>query len=267
MTKSVRYFLPISFAFFLFIQSIVGQENHKPNLVFDHILFFVNDESLKDSLDKILTPAEMLTTEHKNQGTVGYYYLFYNTYIELLFLQDSAKADLNKANFGSDYLSRWSYDKKHNPIGIGMLMSPWDTSLIDDNFHVYRSDDSPEDEYYLMSPANIDLSQPMIYVSQPQRAYESLESLEEINDRPEEIQEDLRNYLTHSCGIKKLTQVKYSHSGEKDQEGNVRLLKKSPGVQVEYADKTTITLVFDEGVKNVKEEYLINDIVRVIIEY
>ena len=267
MRFSVNYRVLLNVALILFVHSGFAQQNQKPNLEFDHVLFFVNDDFLKDSLDQLFTPAEKLTTEHKNQGTVGYYYLFYNTYIELLFLKDSAKADLNKVNFGSDYLSRWYNDEKHNPIGIGMLMSPWDTSLINDNFHIYRSDDSPAGEFYLLSKDNNDLSQPMIYVSQPHRAYDSLESFEEIEDRPEEIREDLRNYLTHNCGVRKLTHVKYSHSNKKEEEGNLNLLKESTGIQVEYSEMTAITLVFDDGSRNVKEQFRLGDSVRLIIEY
>lgn len=85
-----------------------GQDTLGQNLSYDHIVLFANDYALKDSLDRIFTPAEKLTTEHKTQGTIGYYYLFYNTYIELLFLHDTTRAKLNQDDFGSDYLSRWN---------------------------------------------------------------------------------------------------------------------------------------------------------------
>ena len=246
--------------------SSYGQDTLKPNLEFDHILLFVSNDALKDSLDKIFTPAEKLTTEHRNQGTIGYYYLFYNTYIELLFLQDSINVQRNKDNFGSNYLLRWSKDERYCPIGFGMLMTPWDTSTINANFHKYLSNDSPEGEYYLMPKYNDILSDPFIYISQPHHAYQSLESLEEIDGRPKEIRNDLKKYLTHKSQVTTITQILYSSSNENIDEGNMKILQESSTVHVERSDSTSLTLVFDNGI-NERKEFMLSDQIRLIIKY
>lgn len=89
MIKSIKYHWVWLLAMLLLLAHFgCIPANQDQKLQYDHILFFVNDYALKDSLDAFFTPAEKLTTEHKSQGTIGYYYLFYNTYIELLFLAD-----------------------------------------------------------------------------------------------------------------------------------------------------------------------------------
>jgi hypothetical protein len=262
MIQSLKNILTVLLTFTVFLHTVHGQDATKPDLKFDHILLFVSDHAIKDSIDQIFTPAEKLTTQHTNQGTIGYYYLFYNTYIELLFLDDSMKVNQNKANFGSDYLVRWS----ENPVAFGMAMTSWDTNGIKKDFHIYRSDDSPPEEYYLMSQYNNDPSRPLIYISQPHRAYQPLDSIEEVNQRPEEIREDLRKYLTHKNQVRGLTEILYSCADEKDNEGNMRILQESPSIEVKKSDLTSITLAFD-GNKGERKAFMINDQTKLILEY
>lgn len=267
MINSIKYHIVSLILFILLkIPASYSQDASKTNLKFDHIVLFVNNDALKDSLDKFFTPAEKLTTEHRSQGTIGYYYLFYNTFIELLFLADSTKALQNTDYFGSDYVSRWARDEGNCPIGFGMLMSPWDTSLVNTDFHKYQSNDSPDDEYYLMSNYNNDLSQPLIYVSMPHRAYKSLKSLEEIDQRPEEIRNDLEKYLTHSSRVKNLSQITYSFSNENRNRRNTKILKANSKIKIERADSTYLTLVFDNRRKN-RKEFKLNEQTKLIINY
>lgn len=267
MINSIKYHIVSLILFILLIiPSGYGQDAPKTNLKFDHIILFVNNDALKDSLDKVFTPAEKLTTEHRSQGTIGYYYLFYNTFIELLFLEDSAKALQNTDNFGSDYVSRWAKDEGNCPIGFGMLMLPWDTSTENTNFHKYQSSDSPDGEYYLMSKYNNNLSDPFIYISQPQHAYKSLESLEEIDDRPKEIRNDLKKYLTHKSHVRAITQITYSSSNENKEEGNMGILLESSTIHLERSDSTYLTLVFDNG-RNEQKEFMLSDQIKLIIKY
>jgi hypothetical protein len=267
MSKSNKYHVVGLLSIILLITNFgYGQVAKDHKLEYDHILLFVRDYALKDSLDRIFTPAEKLTTEHKSQGTIGYYYLFYNTYIELLFLQDTINAKANKDNFGSDYLSRWKQDESHCPIGFGMLMTPWDTSTINANFHKYQSNDSPNGEYYLMSKNNNDISKPLVYVSQPHRAYKALESLKEIDERPEEIRDDLKKYLTHRKNIKKISQIIYSHTDESKVEGNLKILQETTIIDVKKSNTTSLTLVFDKG-RNRQKEFMLNDQIKLIVKY
>lgn len=267
MRKTIKYHL-VKLLSLILLSANFGCEQNTPEhkLEYDHILLFASDYALKDSLDNFFTPAEKLTTQHISQGTIGYYYLFYNTYIELLFLQDTVKAKLNKDNFGSDYLSRWKQDENICPVGFGMLMSPWDSNAIHVNYHKYVSSDASDGEYYLMSNFNTNLSEPFIYVSQPNRAYKSLESLEDIDERPEEIRDDLKQYLTHKKDLKKISQIIYAYTGESKIEGNREILQESTKIDVVRSNSISLTLVFDSR-KNKQKMFMLNDQVKLIIKY
>lgn len=267
MRPSIQhYFVPLLAMLLLSVQTGYAQEQLNHRLEYDHILLFVNDYAIKDSLDQIFTPAEKLTTAHTSQGTVGYYYLFYNTYIELLFLQDTNNAKANEDNFGSDYLSRWKQDGNHCALGFGMLMTPWDSSAVNGNYHKYVSSDALHGEYYLMSHYNNELSEPFIYVSHPSRAYEQLASLDDIDKKPEEIREDLRNYLTHPNGLRRISHILYSYAGDIPAEGNTKLLEASAFVDVVRSNATSLTLVFDRGTTGQKV-LMLNDHIQLIIRY
>lgn len=247
MLKSIRT-IPLLFLLFAIalLTDSCQTRDKNPELKFDHIVLFASNMALKDSLDRYFTPAEKLTTRHPNQGTKGYYYLFYNTYIELLFLEDSIKASENRERFGSDYLLRWSNRQENNPIGFGMIYPAWDTTLIKNQFHVYHSLDSREDEYYLMAKSNTEPGHPLVYISMPERSYKSIDSIKEIDSKPLEIREDLRRYLTHPSKAKRLNQVTYQ-SSVSDKEGNLKLLKGIPSIQLAKGDSTVLNLVFDQG--------------------
>ena len=267
MTKSIKYHLVVILTLTLLLaNSGYGQDNSDQKLEYDHILLFASDYALKDSLDRIFTPAEKLTTEHKSQGTIGYYYLFYNTYIELLFLQDTLNAKLNKVNFGSDYLSRWIQDESYCPVGFGMIVNPWDTIIENTDFHKYVSNDSRNDEYYLMSKYNSNLSQPLLYVSMPHRAYKPVKSLDEIDERPKEIRSDLKEYLTHESQVKRITKIIYSYSSENKDKGNMKILQKNSSIHIERSDSISLTLVFDNE-RTKQKKLRLNDHTKLIIKY
>lgn len=267
MTKAIKlYLVGLLISSLLIASKGYGQDASDLKLEFDHIVLFVSDYALKDSLDQLFTPAEKLTTEHKSQGTVGYYYLFYNTFIELLFLQDSTNAKLNKENFGSNYLLRWSKDESYCPIGFGMLMSPWDINIEKTAFSKYESKDSKNDEYYLMSDYNSNLSQPLIYVSMPHHDYKSVDSLEDIDKRPKEIRSDLKNYLTHRSQVKRISKIIYSSSLEDKSSGNMRILKKNQSIQVQTANSSALILIFDNE-RNNQKQLRLNDNTKLIIQY
>lgn len=211
---------------------------------FDHILIFCSDQSLENELNKLFSPAEKLTTIHQNQGTKGKYYLFFNTFIELLYIEDSAKILANHDRFGSAYLHRWK-KQSASQFGFGLNFSQWPNDLDSSKFHKYNSEDSPEDEFYLMSKSNLFINQPLLYWSMPKRAYKRHDNLESVkaNSDPK-IVNDLVAYLSHPSGIKQLTkiilQTKEDTIGE-----NFKILSSSNLIEIKSAERNSLTLIFD----------------------
>lgn len=269
MMRNFTKYIILIFAFtnLLACRFTFGQNPPAVKFKFDHLVLFVNDDALKDSMDNFFTPAKKLTSEHKTQGTIGYYYLFLNTYIELLFLNDSAMAISNEEKFGSEYISRWSSGGTYCPVGFGLSMIPWDTSLVKGKFTAYQSSDTPLNEYYLMSIHNKDLNQPLIYVSMPHRNYKPFQSLEEIDRRADESKrEDLKTYLTHKSKVKNLTRIVLTGSCKAAKEENIRIVDDLTGIQHQYADTASLMLEFDKG-KERRRVYMLNDRMKLIINY
>ena len=106
----------------------------------------------------------------------------------------------------------------------------------------------------------------MIYISQPHRAYQSLASLEDVEERDEEIRDDLRKYLTHKRDLKKITQIIYAYTNENKLEGNLTILQESSMVDVVKSNSASITLVFDNQ-RNEQKEWMLNNQTRLIIQY
>ncbi len=252
------------------VTSLMGSGQHDSSEVtfaFDHIVIFANNGNLEDSLSEaILSPAHKLRTQHMEQGTLGHYFLFYNTFIEFLYLEDTAKALANESKFGSAYTKRWETANGSCPFGFGLNPTPFDTALLGGAFNIYQSLDAPEDEFYLMSVHNKRLDQPLLYLSMPHRAYRAFTSLEEIDQRVEAYKrEDLKSYLTHPGGIKKLTEVRVKLPVEKHMEGNTALLKGVGQIKIEKSETYGLTLVFDHHIQG--KEYSIQGDYELIIQY
>lgn len=216
----------------------------QPALRFDHLVFFVPDTALEHALTQALFhPAEHLTTRHRAQGTEGRYVLFLNTSIEFLYLRDSSRAEANEARFGSAYVQRWQYGT--NSFAFGLIADPFDSSAA--GFHVYASPDMPQNERYLMADGNTDLTQPLIYASMPHRAHKTLASLEEVERVDPAIRDDLRHYLSHPSGIRRLTGVKLTVPERVLRSGNVALLQGLDALLVQAGSQYALMLEFDEG--------------------
>ena len=209
---------------------------------FDHLVFFVADSSLEQALtQQLFHPAEKLATPHPGQGTEGHYVLFLNTSIEFLYLRDSASARRNEERFGSRYTQRW--EPGANPIAFGLIAEPFDTTLV--GFHTYHGPDQPEGERYLMAAGNTDPTQPLLYASMPHRAHKTMSSMEEVERADPAIREDLRHYLSHPSGIRRLTGLVLTVPDSTMGAGNVALLQDLEGVEVREGDGHALTLEFD----------------------
>ena len=214
---------------------------------FDHIVIFSQSTTIEDSLQRsVLTKGEKLTTTHKNQGTLGNFYIFYNTFIEFLYLEDTLAAKENEHLFKSDYTSRWRNDDPICPFGFGLRLSPFDTTQTSFPLTVYQSMDSPKDEYYLMSKFNVDNEQPLIYISSPQRGYISIDSLSEVDQIFDpHVSNDFKEYLTHPSGIKNLTKVVVTVPEDVSKE-NLELLSTLRDFEIREGKAYGLLLIFDD---------------------
>ena len=197
-------YLLILCSFCCIVNHSLGQIRDSSSIKFDHLVFFVKDSSIEKQLNEFLTPGEKLTTSHENQGTRSKFYLFYNTYVELIYPVDTSKIISNATNFGSQYLKRWESSKEICRLGIGLILHPFDSTR--NHFHPYHSKD--QSGYYLMGRNNSNASDAFIYYSPIQTAYHKIDSIQGLKAFYEPpFLHDFENYCRHSSGIKKLTKI------------------------------------------------------------
>lgn len=264
-TKSCLYILS-SLCFFLVAACSGPIETKKAGFELDHIVIFAPSTDAEDTLKQtVMTFGDKLTTEHLHQGTSGHYFVFYNTFIEFLYLDDTAAALRNESLFKSPYTQRWKTGNNICPFGFGLTLTPFDTAQTTFPLSPYFSLDSPEEEYYLMSDYNSRSGQPLIYVSPPNRAFQKVDSLSQIDQMFKgPVREDFRAYLTHPSGIKNLTKVVLTlPEGVKD--GNAARLQKLQEVEIKKGDDYALTLIFDHGSQG--KEMVLNAPFKLKIRY
>ena len=82
--------------------------SEKAKFKFDHIVIFCADSEVENKLqENLLKVGEKLSTKHNAQGTQGRYFIFYNSFIEFLYLEDSIAVKKNETRFKSNYSERW----------------------------------------------------------------------------------------------------------------------------------------------------------------
>lgn len=223
------------------------KEQKSPEYDFDHIVLFVSDTSTRQLLNGVLTRAEQLRTVHTSQGIEGEYYLFLNGFLELLYLQDSAKVLTNEKRFRSEYSKRWLPDKSVG-IGFGLKMKPFDTSLIEFGYETYVSLDGRDGDYYVMSNGNKQEKEPLVFLSMPHQEQKVFDSFEEVREKVKpEIREDVLRYLSHPIGIKKISSIELEVPEEQLLGENIEILKQLEKVVISKASEFRVSMVFDDN--------------------
>lgn len=99
-----------------------------------------------------------------------------------------------------------------------------------------------------MASGNSDLVAPMIYATGPARAYPRRTSMEQLNSIEDlDRREEVRRYLSHSCGPKALTHVTWRASESGIQGPNAELLHMFPEVTLEPGTGHELVLEFDHA--------------------
>ncbi|MEN0047837.1 MAG: hypothetical protein AAF806_12320 [Bacteroidota bacterium] len=236
------------------------------NFQLDHLILFVQDEQIKDQLDQIFTPADLLQSSHSEQGTLGKYYLFLNANLELLYPQNDSIIEQNEPYFGSSYQRRWSEDGFAG-IGIGLKMKPFDTSAIDFPYHLYQHPNWDTTDYYIMSEVNQKVGQPLVFIVTPKSEQKVFNSLAEASEevRPE-IRADVMKYLTHPTTIKRLTKVEFSVPKSVDiGVDNWSILERTSLVSLSQTDHYGLQITFDKGIQ--QQSILIDSMRNITINY
>ena len=129
------------------------------------------------------------------------------------------------------------------PDAFGLIAEPFDTTLA--GFHLPRP--RPTRRRTLPDGRGQHRpTQPLLYASMPHRAHKTMSSMEEVERADPAIREDLRHYLSHPSGIRRLTGLVLTVPDSTMGAGtNVALLQDLEGVEVREGDGHALTLEFD----------------------
>ncbi|UKN02751.1 hypothetical protein K6119_04380 [Paracrocinitomix mangrovi] len=226
--------------------SLLAQKNDCKSPSFDHIVFFVNDTTIENSLSPIFTLGEKLTTVHQHQGTTSKFYLFYNTFIEFIYPTDTSAIKLNSVSFGSNYFERWQDSIEVCKLGVGMIREPFDSTCKD--VHPYYSKDNPD--YYLMEKNNQNKSDVLIYSSSSKHTYFKIDSIEDLKKfHAPPFLKDFEDYCQHPSGIKKLTGFRIKGPSF-ETKVNFKLLSETTWIELKNSSRFKFILEFDNHNQN-----------------
>ncbi len=225
----------------LCVMASQAQKKDCDDFVFDHLVFFVSDTNMEQQFNRLFTLGEKLTTQHYHQGTYSHFYLFYNTFIELLYIDDSIRIKSNSAALGSKYLERWKSKAHINRLGFGLILNDFDTTCAD--LHPYYSKDNKG--HYLMSKANAKEEDVFIYASEATQQYKDITKLEDLKQhfKPPYLA-DFMQYNQHSSGITTLTKIRIALP-DANQKENIEEISKFNLVSIEDAKTFRCILEFD----------------------
>lgn len=224
-----------------------------PGVRFDHLVLFAPDASLQAWLELHFTEAEALETRHDGQGTRGRYFLFLNSFLEVLTLEDEAEARRNEAAFGSDYVVRWKGGEA-SPIAVGLTFDAAGFEAPPLAHHRYRADET--EGGYVMAAGNAEPRGPLVYGTGPERAYPVRSSISEVDAIEDPGRRaDVRRYLTHPSGALRLTEVVLRGPAAARGSRNVDLVESLPRVSYQSATEHGLVLEFDGGRRGIEARF------------
>lgn len=209
------------------------------------VVVLAKDDALQRWLEAHLTPAKALETRHEGQGTRGRYFLFLNSFLEVLTLADADEARSNEVAFGSPYVARWR-DGHAAPIAFGLALDK--NSFASPPFEHVRYRQNEDGRGYVMASGNVDLAAPLVYASGPARAYPRRASMKEVRTIEDPSRrEEVRRYLTHACGARSLTRVIWRAPDPGTRGPNAELLRQLPELTLEHGLAHELVLEFDNA--------------------
>jgi hypothetical protein len=218
----------------------------KTGLVLDHIFILApaNDTTARTFQAQGMTLAKKWRTPHPGQGTTGDFFFFFNFYLEILTLTDSAEARRNIPNFGSKYPSRASGDGVR--FGLGFRQEPPDSSKIGFPVKNYRSK-WMEGLSLHMANSNADPREPIVFVEPPEFANQEFATAADL-DAAAKYNPDAKTYRLHPTGIERLTFVKLTVPKKKKQYSQtLKTLRGVQNLQIVPGKKQLLELTFDNG--------------------
>jgi len=209
-------------------------------LEIDHVLLYLADGQLGASvLEELGFTVSAHTIGNTNQGTASRSIFFENAYIELIWIEDEDAAEQYGTQTGVDILNRTHWQQTGaSPFGISLRHRSTLTALKSCSRQP-RAEPIQCNTFISFSAENLaSTAEPLCFLI-PERL-----ALTNWLDLSLEVHQQL---VAHPLGVKKLTDVKITITGEQDLSDTPAYLAESGIITIERGISPLLELTFDHG--------------------
>lgn len=211
-------------------------------LEIDHLFIFVTEGEARVSiLQEFGLHCSDRVVRRTEKGTASKIFLFENTYLELVWIEDENAVREHTARTGIDLLARAGWQQTGaSPFGIGLRCLPSIVSPISESRKRWEQR-MQSDTSIGFSPENIANEKEPICLAIP-----DLVALTTWLDRSCERH---RQLISHPLGVKKITGVKIAVDRDRELSDTVSLLDRNGVVTIERATSPLLEITFDNASK------------------
>ena len=211
---------------------------NKTLLEINHIFVCLEKAPDKQSLEKIGLICSKNIRNNPEQGTASMIIFFENTYIELVWVENSTMAEIYAMYSGIDYISRsYSSEKATSPFGIALHQKP--DTINSENGSLSSSNHQPSEEFINFAVENLAAqTEPICFMIPESVSFSNI-----FNP----FLEAHRKLINHPLGIRKLTNTRIAISKTGNLTNPIAMLKREGIVEIEQNVSPLLELTFDEG--------------------
>lgn len=204
----------------------------------DHLLICVSGEAALSVLQTVGLRCPNYTARRVEQGTASRLILFENAYLELICIEDERVAAQTSRRTGIDMLgrSRWQHTR-FSPFGVGLRCKLDAANLTAHSKHSRAEQIQQDSSIHFASDNRVNKAEPLCFV------IPNYIALPQWLDPTSDVHQYL---LTHSLGVKRLTDVKITVDSARDLTPTVSMLSHSNLIGIEQGMAPLLELVFDE---------------------
>lgn len=203
-------------------------------LEINHIFICIAGVDLNSLQDMGIVCSEPV--RHPHQGTASSLIFFENTYLELIWVEDEATAEIYAMQSGIDFLARANWEQTNaSPFGIALRQKSEQISA----FNAQDSVLDPRNEFVNFAAANLTTqSEPVCFV------VPNALSLTTLLDKSSATH---RKLLSHEIGCRNLTNTKVAIEKVSNLTAPISMLWHESVIEVEQNAVPSLELTFDYG--------------------
>ena len=209
-------------------------------LEINHIFVCLETAPDKQSLKKIGLIYSENIKNNPQQGTASIIIFFENTYIELVWVENSTMAEIYAMYSGIDYILRsYSPEKVTSPFGIALHQNP--DIINSENSYLSSSNHQSSEEFINFSVENLATqTEPICFMIPESVSFSNI-----FNP----FLEAHRKLINHPLGIRKLTNTRIAISKTGNLTNPIAMLQREGILEIEENTSPLLELTFDEGIR------------------